>query len=321
MKSTLPVLLRSIVFTFGFAASAFAQCNNPASPGVIICTPTNGATVVYENEISIRSSPSSGASITGFAVYDKGTLIYQSPTGESGTNLFDGALINGTHDLVVTATDTAGNAYQATTSFTVTGQGYGPCPLPSSPGINFCNPPKGNEYGVNFAAGASAKGQGSITNLAFYLDGKFIGSARHNSYVEIAVQLAQQDTPYTLTVDATDSNGNKNTASRTVQANYTYGQYSCSFTCPPGINVVTPGSGAYVGNTFNIDMQIVGNTKPITKMKAFLDRTLVATADGPNLQQEVKGAPNGTHILTVEGWDTDGTTYLIEENININVSE
>lgn len=314
-------LLRSFVLISCFGAAAAAQCNNPASPGVIICTPTNGSTVVYENEISIRSTPSSGASITGFAVYDKGTLIYQSPTGASGTNLFDGALLNGTHDLVVTATDSAGNTYQATTSFTVTGQGYGPCAVPSSPGINFCNPPKGNEYGVGFSAGASAEGQGSITNIAFYLDGKFIGNARHNSYVEIAVQLAQQDTPYTLTVDATDSSGNTYTASKTVKASYTYGQYSCSFVCPPGINVVAPQSGAYVGNTFNLDMQIVGNSKPITKMKAFLDKTVVATADGPNLQQEVKDASNGTHILTVEGWDTDGTTYLIEENININVSE
>jgi hypothetical protein len=39
------------------------------------------------------------------------------------------------------------------------------------------------------------------------------------------------------------------------------------------------------------------------------------------LQQEITDAPNGTHILPVQGWDTDGIEYLIQENININVSE
>jgi hypothetical protein len=28
------------------AAAAWSQCNNPKSPGVVICTPTNGSTVV-----------------------------------------------------------------------------------------------------------------------------------------------------------------------------------------------------------------------------------------------------------------------------------
>jgi hypothetical protein len=321
MRSALQKSALALTILFSFAAAAWSQCNNPPSPGVVICTPTNGSTVVYLNEVSVRSTPASGASITGFSVYDNKVLIYQSPQGQSGIDLYDGAIHNGSHNLIVKAGDTAGNLYEAKTSFIVTGQGYGDCAPPRSPGINFCNPPAGAVYGIGFTAGVSAKGQAQISKIAFYLNGKFLTSAPGTPTLAVAILLAQESTPYTLRVDALDTSGNAYTATKTVEAAYTYGLYSCGLTCPPGINVVAPPSEAYVGNTFNINMQIVGNPKPITEMKAWIDKTLVATAQGPSLQQEISGAPSGTHILTVQGWDTDGIEYLIQENININVSE
>jgi len=321
MKSALQKSALALAMLSSLVTAAWSQCNNPSSPGVVICTPTNGSTVVYLNEISIRSTPASGASITGFSIYDNKVLIYQSPQGQSGIDLYDGAIYNGNHNLIVKAGDTAGNLYEARTSFTVTGQGYGDCALPNSPGINFCDPPAGAVYGIGFVAFASAKGQSSISKIAFYLNGKFVASAPGTPTLGVAIQLAQQSTPYTLRVDALDSSGNAYTATKTVEAAYTYGQYICGLSCPSGINVVAPQSEAYVGNTFNIDMQIVGNPKPITEMRASIDKTVVATSKGPNLQQEISDAPNGTHILTVQGWDTDGIEYLIQENININVSE
>ena len=321
MKSALQNSALGFALVFFLTAAAWSQCNNPSSPGVVICTPTNGSTVVYNNEISIRSTPASGSSITGFSIYDNKVLIYQSPQGQSGIDLYDGAIHNGNHNLIVKASDAAGNLYEAKTSFTVTGQGYGDCALPNSPGINLCNPPAGAVYGISVTPGAAAKGQSQISKIAFYLNGKFVASAPGSPTLAVAIQLAQQSTPYTLRVDALDSSGNKYTATKTLEAAYTYGQYSCGFTCPPGINIVAPQAGAYVGNTFNVNMQIVGNAKPITEMRASIDKTVVATAKGPNLQQEITDAPNGTHILTVQGWDTDGIEYLIQENININVSE
>jgi hypothetical protein len=68
-------------------------------------------------------------------------------------------------------------------------------------------------------------------------------------------------------------------------------------------------------------MQIIGNPKPITAMKAYIDNSVVATSSNATLQQEISDAPNGTHILTVQGWDDAGTEYRIQENININVVE
>ena len=76
-----------------------------------------------------------------------------------------------------------------------------------------------------------------------------------------------------------------------------------------------------MGNSFALDMQIQGNSNPVTSMTAYLDNTVVATSSGATLQQQVTGAPTGTHILTVTGVDSQGVVYWIQENVNINISE
>jgi len=68
-------------------------------------------------------------------------------------------------------------------------------------------------------------------------------------------------------------------------------------------------------------MQIEDNPNPITSMTAYLDSTEVASSSGPSLQQQVTGAPAGTHILTVTGVDSQGLVYWIQENVNIDISK
>jgi hypothetical protein len=68
-------------------------------------------------------------------------------------------------------------------------------------------------------------------------------------------------------------------------------------------------------------MQIQGNPNPISAMRAYVDNNVIATANGPTLQQRVTVAASGTHILTIQGWDSKGIEYRIQENININVSK
>jgi hypothetical protein len=309
------------VLSLLLAACAWSQCNNPSSPGVVICTPTVGSTVVYMPEVSAAATPSPGASISAMYMYDNGTLITKSGAGQNALNVYNGSTYNGEHHVVIKATDTDGNVYLATTDFLVTGQGYGPCPIPNSPGIDICTPPAHAIYGLSVAVDASAKGQSAITSLNFYLNGKLIASNPNTDSVGIAVQLAQQGVSNQLTVTATDANGNTYTAGKTLEADYTYSQYSCFYTCTPGINVVAPQDEAYVGNTFNLDMQITDNPNPITSMTAYIDKTEVASSSNANLQQQVTDAPNGTHILTINGVDSQGIKYFYQENININVSE
>ncbi len=121
---------------------------------------------------------------------------------------------------------------------------------------------------------------------------------------------------------ATGSAGNHYSASKKVVAEYTYDHYSWMGSgCIPGIYAVALLDEAYVGSTFDLNMPIRDNPNPISAMRAYLDNNVIATSNGPRLQQQVTVAASGTHILTIQGWDSKGIEYRIQQNININVSK
>jgi hypothetical protein len=311
------------------ATAGWSQCNNPSSPGVIICTPTNGSTVVSPL-ISIRSTPAQGASITEFILYDNNVNIYEGPPGDSGIDLYDGAIYNGYHNFVVNAWDSEGHLYQAKTDVTITGLAFPFCTPPASPGVNFCAPTPGAVLPTYTPVAFAATGTSTITKVSFYING-VLAESFTNSYPQgntwgfgFSLQLPAQGVAYTVKATVTDSSGHTYSATKTMTAEYTYGAYSCApkgNQCYPGINVIQPLGESYVANTFNLNAQILDNPKPITGMKAYIDNKVYATSSNGNLQVEISGAPNGTHILTIQGWDSAGIEYRIQQDININVSE
>jgi hypothetical protein len=312
-----------------FASAAWSQCNNPTSPGVIICTPTNGSTVVNP-EISIASTPAQGASITELILYDNNHNIWEGYPGMTGVNLYDGAIYNGLHHFVVNAWDTEGHLYQAKTDVTVTGLSFGPCSMPTSPGVNFCAPTPNAVLPTTPEVSVAATGKSQIKTINFYVNGVLVQSVANsvpqgNSFgVGVTIQLPAQGVAYTVKVTAIDTTGHSYSATKSITGEYTYGAYGCApkgNQCYAGIDVTQPQNEAYVGSTFNVNAQILDNPKPITGMKAYIDNTIFATSTNGNLQQEISGAPNGTHILTIQGWDDDGIEYRIQEDINVNVPE
>ena len=76
-----------------------------------------------------------------------------------------------------------------------------------------------------------------------------------------------------------------------------------------------------MGSTFNLDAQILLNPKPITTMKSYLDGTVVATSSNSTLQHEITTSLDGTHIITIQGWNDEGIEYRVQQNININVKQ
>ncbi len=308
-----------LAIILSLSTAAWSQCNNPTSPGVVICSPTNNSTVVYQNVVSVRSTPAQGATITQLIIYDNNVNIFQGSYGS--VDLYDAGIFNGEHHVVASVRDSDGNLYQAKSNFSVTGLGYGPCALPTSPGVVICNPPKGGTYSAYTTVDTSSAGQTAIHSLDLYLNAKLVSHNSNTCCLGIEVQLTGQNVNNTLKVVATDTSGNQYASSKRLNADYTYSQYACFYTCSPGINITSPLPNAYVANTFNLNAQILDNPKPITTMKASLDNTVVATSSGPTLQAEVSGAPDGTHILTVQGWDDSGIEYRLQENININVHQ
>ena len=286
---------------------------------MVICTPTNNATVAYVPEISVRSTPAQGATLTGLIIYDNYDQIYSGPP--YGIDLIDGGIFNGSHYVVANAWDSDGHLYQASTHFNVIGLGYPPCQQPSSPGVVICSPPKGGIYSTSVLVNAAALGKTNITNLSFYLNGKLVNSINNTYGAGYVFQLASQGVNNQVKVVAKDASGDTYSSSIVVNAAYTYGIGGCDQVCTPGIQITAPPNYAYVSGTFNINAQIVNNPNPITAMKAYLDNSVVAQSSNAVLQAEVSGAPDGTHILTIQGWDDKGIEYRLQENININVKK
>jgi hypothetical protein len=131
---------------------------------------------------------------------------------------------------------------------------------------------------------------------------------------------------HSVTFSAWDTQGNLFKSSRTIPSTYTYGWSECpprdDIPCTPGFDdefSTIPLFNSYVDNTFPIMAKITQNPHTVTVMKAYLDNTLVATSNGPTMASTVENAPSGTHILTLQAWDTTGVMYRVHYNINVNV--
>jgi len=326
-------LLLTIFFSLTIPTTLFAQCTAGTNPGVRICSPSANSTVAYQPEIDFNLSAPFGTEIVKSIVYDNNKKIDQSPSGqEEGGNqggseeiLFASDIKNGLHHIVVNAWDSTGKFYQGAVSFKVVGDGYPtPCSAPTSPGVNFCVPPANAILGSSYTVSAAATGNSKIVAMRLYVDNKAQVTQTNSSQLTTAASVGTQG-DHAVTFVAWDSGGHVFRNSRVIHSSYTYSIVGCldkgTPPCMPGFDSdsIMPAANSYVGNSFTITTDIRNNPNTITTTKAYLDGTLVATSNGPTMSSPVENAPNGTHILTLQAWDTKGIVYREQYNININV--
>ncbi len=157
----------------------------------------------------------------------------------TGETLIDGGIYNGSHRITIHAWDTAGNLYSSSVSFTVTGEGFLPsCPAPSSPGINFCEPPTGAVLGASYGVTAAAKGDSQISAIRLYVDGKAqVTQTNTNQLSTIASVGTQGD--HKIAFVAWDTTGHIFSKTRTIHSAYTYSYVDCppkgNGSCSPGL--------------------------------------------------------------------------------------
>lgn len=98
-----------------FTVPATAVCSAPTSPGVHICAPTQGSTVV--SPVAISAAANGGtAKISAMKAYIDSKLVVSSSSGTLSGSVPETA---GTHKLTVNAWNTAGKLFQSTATFTV----------------------------------------------------------------------------------------------------------------------------------------------------------------------------------------------------------
>lgn len=295
-------------------AGASAQCAAPSNSGVVICQPSSNSTIYQVPHIEAAATPNSG-SITSLKVFIDGKLSFQ--TGGPVVSLFPGGLANGTHHLVIKATDDFGRTYQAGEYFGVTGNLPQSCPM-TTVGVRICAPAGGEAVGQNLAFALGFKGNLPIKHVRVYVENSAVAdfavaSGQHQIIGQGAGTTAGT---HKMTVVAWDTANHTYLASVKFKAYYVSGCPPKGDTCNPGIYPDTPNDGQDVASPFRVSASVENNTAAITAMKAYLNGHVAAISSGPTLDQKISAA-RGTYILVLQAWDSAGRLY--RETMNVNV--
>lgn len=292
----LSLSLLTLLVVSCFSNMASADCTAPEQPGVRICSPSPNSTVSFIPAIDFNSTPAFGASITNFIIYVNGQKTVEGVTGQTGETVINTDTRNGHQKVTIHAWDTAGNLYSASVSFTVVGDGYpSSCAVPSSPGVNFCEPPAGTILGPSYSVAASAKGNSKISAMRLYVDGKAQATQAEATQLNVVATVGAQG-DHKVAFVAWDTEGHVFSKTRTIHSTYTYSYVDCGSPksngpCSPGFDTaVSPAPNTYVGSSFTIQNQIQNNPRPITAIKAYIDGKVVATSSGPTMISQVNNA-------------------------------
>ena len=317
MKSPYPLLKVKLVFlaaTVAFwSATATAQCAAPSSAGVNLCQPSSGATISGVPHIEATATPTSG-SISDLKVFIDGRLELEN--GGPSVSLFDGGVSNGTHHLVITATDNFGRSYQSSEYFHVIGN-IPNCPT-STVGVRICYPAAGQVISQNLPMSIGFKGAATITRVRAYAGSTLVADFPVSKG---ETQIIGQGAPttagsHTLTVVAWDAAGHTYKSSVNFKAYYDGGCEPKGNICTPAIYPDTPQDGQDVQSPFRISASVQNNPAPITTMRAYIGGTVVAQSFGPTLDQQVSAA-KGTHVMVIQAWDAAGKLYRFTANVNV----
>jgi hypothetical protein len=298
--------------------AAFAACSAPAQSGLALCFPSAGSTVLYPATIEMAVN-SGGEPITHLSVYD-GNVEVDDQDFIADT-LIDYSLLNGTHHITVNAWDAKGKLYQAKTSFTITGFGFGPCAKGSGL-VTLCEP---SGYVPEGSAPVFAYFASGVKSWSMTLDGTNIASSGQGGLpVTGPLEMDAGVTgagAHTLVVKAVATTGATSTVTRSFSTFYNLDCSPKGNTCSPGIEFVQPanaseGEAADVGTSFKVQAEVVYNTKPTTKMIVYLDGKNIEQSTGPGITANVT-ATKGTHYLVILAWDTAGKLYETYGNVNV----
>jgi hypothetical protein len=317
MRCTLPFVPTTLV-CLALVSIASADCTPPKNAGAVICFPSKNATVTLPIIVEAAATGENGLPITKMILYSNNHKMFEQDNSNTLTfeDVSDG--YNQTYNLVVNAWDSEGHLFQYSDDVKVTGGAY-TCSHPTS-GINLCGPPDGSwqpDNGLEFLAYASS----DVTSMNTWENGSLVQTASGN----VALVDLGNPTPgpewESFTVKAYKGSTAAYTATTDFKVYYAYqgtdGINCYGASCPPGLWIQQPGDNAQdVNSPFAVQAQVVQNSAPVTSMKVYVDNSVVATSTGATIVASVP-ASSGTHILTVQAWDTTGMLYKSQWTVNV----
>jgi hypothetical protein len=306
-------ILSAFAFSVVFTMSAFAVCAPPSQPGAVICYPTANANIVPLFNIE-GAATGKNLPITKMILYADNQKIYESDNNSSFVYADYLAWVLGTHHLVLNAWDSAGNLFQASSQFTVPislNTNYPSCSNPKT-GVQICQPVSNTWYPESFAPFFAA-GSASVVTMTGYINSQNRVSTNGNSF-GIGVGIPPDPDGFDFVANGWDSKGDVWSASAT--GIHLFYDGACPKNCDPGILIQDPAVATDQTSPFSLNATVQGNPAQITAMKAYLDNSVVATSSGPTILSNITAA-QGTHLVTVQAWDTSGNLYKSQVTVNV----
>jgi hypothetical protein len=309
MKSITLLILVAPLATL-LSLPAHANCPAPTNPGAVICFPSNGSTVTYPMNIEATATGRNGLPIVQMILYSNNHKIDQVNNIATLTFSDGNDIYNQSYHLVLNAWDSEGNLYQASATVKVIDGTY-PCSHPAS-GINFCSPPN-NSYQPDSGVQLVAWGSSNVTSMNAWLNGTLIDVANGNE-----IDAITGGSNYTQWQMFTVKAYHGSQPLYTATANFKmYHVYQCGRSgCNPGVVIQQPTNDEDTNSPFTVAADVEDNTQQITAMKVYLDNVVVATSTGPTIRANVTAAA-GTHLLSVQAWDTSGALYKTDQTVNV----
>jgi FG-GAP-like repeat len=181
------------------------------------------------------------------------------------------------------------------------------------PGMNICSPARNERVKPTFHVSAAVAYIGkSQRNAAFaiFLDGSQIFQKADMSG-QLNADVHGHPGAHTLTIQATDNFGHKQTISEPIQIagpDGGGGGGGCPVPAGPGVMVCSPAQGSTVKSPVIVSASASGGTHHITAMRAYIDGKPVGASSANTITASAPEAA-GRHTLTVNAWDSTGKLY------------
>ena len=280
----------------GFAYQRSTPASGNVPPSVTITNPLDNASFSSPATVNIQAAANDAdGSVTNVEFFDGAVSLGSDPTSPYSVSA---SLAPGPHTLTAVASDNLG---ATTTSAPV----HVTVAANLAPTVSITNPPDGASFtapaNVTITANANDS-DGSVTNVAFFDGGTFLGGTNNTPYTVTASLAAGR---HALTAVATDNAG-LSTTSAVVNVTVSVGN------TPPSVTITNPPDNSVFGNT---DSVTIGASASDTDGSV----TNVQFFDGLVLLRSISTSPYsfstapftfalGLHTLTAVASDNLGAT-------------
>ena len=296
-----PVVV-SLFFVLSTAARA-QSCAPPSSPGVNICSPSNGSTVTSPFTISAAGRNTNATA--GMDVWLDGQKIGWYTATVVNLQVAAG---NGQHQLDLYAVGVDHELQEKTVVFTVgsTSSSGSACPAPSSPGVSICSPPNGSTVTSPVTISATGLNSGSTSGMDVWIDSQKFHWYGGTTTVSAPATLAAG--AHRLDIYAVGTNGEllQETSIFTVASSTSGGGTgSCLPPSTAGVKICSPTNGSTV--TSPVTISAAGRDNSDTQgMDVWIDGVKFKWFSGATAINTQAALAAGAHRLDIYAVGTSG---------------